>query len=199
MRITGGTWRGRRLAGPEGKGEGAAIRPTSDRLRESLFNILAHGLGDPVTGAQVIDLFAGTGALGLEALSRGARFALLVDEGAEARALIRANVEALGCGGATRVFRRDAGKLGTAPAGAKFTLAFLDPPYGKDLAGLALAGLRDGGWLAAGALCVVEEAGEAQVAAPPGFEQVDRRDYGGTQLVILRFGADLPSGPLSPS
>ena len=186
MRITGGMWRGRRLSSPAGQGVSAAIRPTSDRLRESLFNILAHGLADPVTGAHVIDLFAGTGALGLEALSRGARFALLVDDGAEARALIRANAEALGCGGATRVFRRDATKLGAAPAEQLFTLAFLDPPYGKNLAGLALAALRDGGWLAAGALCIVEETGEAQVAPPPGYDLVERRDYGDTQVVFLK-------------
>ena len=207
MRITGGIWRGRRLAGPQakgqskgaGKGAAAPIRPTSDRLRESLFNILAHGMGDPVSGARVLDLFAGTGALGLEALSRGARFALLVDAGAEARALIRANVEALGCGGATRVFRRDATKLGAAPAGEKFGLAFLDPPYGKGLAGRALTSLHDGGWLAQGALCVVEETGEAELAAPAEFEAVDRRDFGGTQLLILRFGGVLPSASLSPS
>jgi 16S rRNA (guanine966-N2)-methyltransferase len=190
MRITGGAWRGRKLVGPSGQGANAAIRPTSDRLRESLFNILAHGLGDPMTGARVIDLFAGTGALGLEALSRGARFALLVDDGAEARALIRANVEALGCGGATRVFRRDATKLGAAPAGEPFTLAFLDPPYGKGLAEPALAALRDGGWLAAGALCIVEETGEARIAVPAGFEQVDRRDYGETQMLIVRHAPD---------
>jgi 16S rRNA (guanine966-N2)-methyltransferase len=193
MRITGGAWRGRKLEGPSGQGASAAIRPTSDRLRESLFNILAHGLGDPVTGARVIDLFAGTGALGLEALSRGARFALLVDDGAEARALIRANVEALGCGGATRIFRRDATKLGAAPAGDRFGLAFLDPPYGEGLAEPALAALRDGGWLTQGALCIVEETGETRIAIPAGFELVDRRDYGGTQALILRHGAGLPS------
>ena len=186
MRITGGAWRGRALNGPAGQGANAAIRPTSDRLRESLFNILAHGLGDPVAGARVIDLFAGTGALGLEALSRGARFALLVDDGAEARALIRANVEALGCGGASRVFRRDATKLGAAPAGERFAVAFVDPPYGKGLAGPALAGLRDGDWLAVGALCIVEESETAVITPPSGFTEVDRRAYGDTQLLILR-------------
>jgi Conserved hypothetical protein 95 len=108
MRIVGGRLGGRTLAGPKSQ----AIRPTSDRLRESLFNILAHGHGDPVTGARVLDLFAGTGALGLEAVSRGAGFALLIDDGAEARALMRQNVEALGLGGVTRIFRRDATKLG---------------------------------------------------------------------------------------
>ena len=189
MRITGGAWRGRMLAGPRGQGDAAALRPTSDRLRETIFNILAHGLGDPVTGARVIDLFAGTGALGLEALSRGARFALLIDDGAEARALLRANVEALGCGGATRVFRRDATRLGAAPAGDGFSLAFLDPPYGKGLAGAALAGLRDGGWLAPGALCVVEESAAAEVVVPEGFDVADERGQGDTRLLILRQAA----------
>src|SRR6185369_7241952 len=102
MRIVGGRLRGRALAAPKSLG----IRPTADRLRESLFNVLAHAYGDPVTGARVLDLFAGTGALGLEALSRGAAFALLVDDGAEARALIRGNVDALGLGGATKIYRR---------------------------------------------------------------------------------------------
>src|ERR671911_2704043 len=110
MRIVGGRWRGRSLKGPSSD----AIRPTSDRLRETLFNILQHSYDDPIEGARVLDLFAGTGALGLEALSRGAAFALFVDEGAEARSLIRGNVEALGLGGTTRIFRRDAAKLGPA-------------------------------------------------------------------------------------
>src|SRR6201997_1545815 len=108
MRVVGGRLRGRNLASPSSRD----IRPTADRLRESVFNILIHAYGDPISGARVIDLFAGTGALGLEAISRGAAFSLFIDEGAEARALIRANVEALGLGGVTRVFRRDATKLG---------------------------------------------------------------------------------------
>src|SRR5271165_7013114 len=154
MRIVGGRLGGRTLAGPKSQ----AIRPTSDRLRESLFNILAHGHGDPVTGARVLDLFAGTGALGLEAMSRGARFALFVDDGAEARALMRQNVEALGLGGVTRIFRRDATRLGAAHPNQPFGLVFLDPPYGKGLAEASLASLRDGGWLLPGALVIVEEA-----------------------------------------
>lgn len=165
-----------------------AVRPTSDRLRESLFNILAHGYGSVVEGARVIDLFAGTGALGLEALSRGARFALFVDDGTEARALLRANVEALGVGGRTKVFRRDATKLGAMPPGEAFTLAFLDPPYGRDLAPRALESLRDGGWLAPGALAVVEEAAGAAVAPPAGYEEIERRTYGDTQVLFLRAG-----------
>src|SRR6187431_3276632 len=124
MRIVGGRLRGRALAAPKSQ----AIRPTTDRLRESLFNILAHAYGDPVTDARVLDLFAGTGALGLEALSRGAAFTLFIDDGAEARALIRNNVEALGAGGASKVYRRDATRLGSAAPLEPFSLTFLDPP-----------------------------------------------------------------------
>src|ERR1700719_4791175 len=126
MRVVGGSLRGRALAAPKSQ----SIRPTADRLREALFNILIHAYGDPVSGARVLDLFAGTGALGIEALSRGAAFTLFVDDGAEARALIRANVEALGLGGVTRIFRRDATRLGAAHPVEPFALAFADPPYG---------------------------------------------------------------------
>jgi 16S rRNA (guanine966-N2)-methyltransferase len=182
MRIVGGRWRGRTLSAPKSQ----AIRPTADRLRESLFNILVHAYGDPIADARVLDLFAGTGALGLEALSRGAAFALFVDDGAEARALLRANVDALGAGGATKVYRRDATRLGPAEL-APFTLAFLDPPYGRGLAEKALASARDGGWLSLGALVVVEEAADAGFAPPPGFTELERRDYDDTQLIFLRL------------
>lgn len=182
MRIVGGRLRGRALAAPKS----LAIRPTADRLRESLFNILIHAHGDPVTGARVLDLFAGTGALGLEALSRGAAFALFVDEGVEARALLRANVEALGLGGVTRVFRRDATKLGAAHPVEPFSLVFADPPYGKGLAENALASARDGGWLTPDALIVVEEAADAAFMAPDGFDEIERRAYDDTILAFLR-------------
>ena len=182
MRIVGGRFRGRTLKGPSSQ----AVRPTSDRLRETIFNILAHGYEDAVENARVIDLFAGTGALGLEAVSRGARFALFVDEGSEARALLRENVEALGLGGLTRIFRRDATKLGDAPTGEKFDLAFLDPPYGKGLAPRALRALIEGRWLTDGALCVIEEAADEEIALPAGVELLDRRTYGDTQIVIAR-------------
>ena len=182
MRIVGGRLRGRRLAAPSS----AAVRPTGDRLRESLFNILAHAYGDPVSGARVLDLFAGAGALGLEALSRGAAFALFVDDGAEARALIRQNVEALGLGGATRIFRRDATRLGPVHPLAPFSLVFLDPPYGKGLAERALASAREGGWLAPDALIVVEDAAQPGFAAPEGFRELERRRYNDTELVFLR-------------
>jgi 16S rRNA (guanine966-N2)-methyltransferase len=181
MRIVGGRLRGRNLAAPKSD----AIRPTSDRLRESLFNVLAHAYGDPVTDARVLDLFAGTGALGIEAISRGAAFTLFIDDGAEARALIRQNVDALGLGAVTRVFRRDATNLGTAHPVEPFGLAFLDPPYRKNLAAPALAGMRNGGWLAPDALVVVEEAADAGFATPDGYAEVERRTYDDTALIFL--------------
>ena len=182
MRIVGGRLRSRALAGPKSQG----VRPTSDRSREALFNILAHAYGDPVMGARVLDLFAGTGALGLEAISRGAGFALFVDEGVEARALLRANIETLGLGGVTRIFRRDATRLGPAHPVEPFSLVFLDPPYGKGLAEKALASAREGGWLVPQALVVVEEAADAGFLAPEGFEELERRQYDDTAFVFLR-------------
>jgi 16S rRNA (guanine966-N2)-methyltransferase len=185
MRIVGGQHRGRALAAPRGRD----IRPTSDRLRESLFNILAHAYGDPVSGARVLDLFAGTGALGLEAMSRGAAFALFVDEGAEARALIRENVATLGLGGTTKIFRRDATKLGDAHPVEPFSLVFLDPPYGRRLAERALASARTGGWVTADALIVVEESTDAGFTSPDGFTELERRRYDDTELVFLNVVA----------
>jgi 16S rRNA (guanine966-N2)-methyltransferase len=182
MRIVGGRLRGRALAGPKSQG----IRPTADRLRESLFNILAHGFDDPVTGARVLDLFAGTGAMGIEAISRGAEFALFVDQGAEARALLRENIATLGLGGVSRIFRRDATELGEAHPVPPFSLAFLDPPYGQGLAAAALASARAGGWFAPDALAVIEEAVKAQFVAPEGFTEVDRRQYDDSEFVFLR-------------
>ncbi len=187
MRIVAGRLRGRVLNAPASR----AIRPTSERLRESIFDILTHRYPDLLEGARVVDLFAGSGALGIEALSRGANFALFVDDGAEARALLRGNVEQLGLGGMTRIWRADATKLGKAPAGAPFTLAFLDPPYGKGFAGPALAALAAGGWLAPGALCVVEEAAKAAITAPQGFVVEDERTYGDAKIVLLEVGAPL--------
>src|ERR1700739_2625046 len=178
MRVVGGRLRGGAMAGPKSK----TIRPTADRLRESLFNILAHAFDDPVTGARVLDLFAGTGALGIEALSRGAGCALFVDDGAEARALLRENVAALGLGGTSKIFRRDATKLGEAHPVVPFSLAFLDPPYGQGLAAAALASGRAGRWLTPEALVVVEEAAKAQFAPPEGFREVGRRRYDDTEL-----------------
>ncbi|MDC7789852.1 16S rRNA (guanine(966)-N(2))-methyltransferase RsmD [Rhodoplanes sp. TEM] len=184
MRIVGGRLRGRTLAGPRS----AAIRPTSDRLRESLFNILAHAYGDPVGDGRVLDLFAGTGALGLEAVSRGASFTLFVDDGAEARALIRQNVENLGLGGVTKIYRRDAQKLGLASPMPPFSLVFLDPPYGRGLAVPALAAARAGGWLKPDALVVVEESADAPLPALDGFQELERRVYDDTAVTFLRAG-----------
>jgi 16S rRNA (guanine966-N2)-methyltransferase len=182
MRIVGGKLRSRPLAGPKSD----AVRPTADRLRESLFNILTHSYGDPVPGARILDLFAGTGALGLEAISRGAAYALFVDEGIEARALLRDNVESLGLGGVTRIFRRDATRLGPAHPLEPFSLVFLDPPYGKGFAEMALISARDGGWLRPEALIVVEEAADAGFKTPEGFAELERRRYDDTEFVFLR-------------
>ena len=182
MRVVGGRLKGRNLASPSSRD----IRPTADRLRESLFNILVHAYGDPIEGARVLDLFAGTGALGLEALSRGAVFALFIDEGAEARALLRENVATLGLGGSTRIFRRDATKLGDARPIEPFSLIFLDPPYGKGLAEKALGSAQAGGWLAPDALIVVEEATGA-FNAPEGFAEIERRTYDDTEFIFLRL------------
>jgi len=182
MRVVGGKLRSRPIAGPKSD----AVRPTSDRLREALFNILMHAYGDPVAGARVLDQFAGTGALGIEAVSRGASYALFVDEGVEARALLRQNVETLGLGGVTRIFRRDATRLGPAHPLEPFDLVFLDPPYGRGLAEKALASAREGGWLKPQALIVVEEAADAGFTAPEGFEELERRTYDDTEFVFLR-------------
>ena len=181
MRIVGGRFRGRTLAGPASQ----AIRPTSDRLRETIFNILMHAYGDPVTGARVLDLFAGTGALGLEALSRGAAFAQFVDDGAEARALIRENVETLGVAGISRIFRRDAAKLGPVHPVQPFSLVFADPPYGKGLAEVSLVSARAGDWITSDALIVVEEE-KAAFVTPEGFEEIERRAYDTTEIVFVR-------------
>ena len=184
MRVTGGTFRGRNLVEPPD----SRVRPTSDKVRQAIFNILAHNdFGFALEDAKVIDLFAGTGALGIEALSRGAAFALFIDEAAESRALIRRNVEALGLTGVTKIWRRDARDLGPlgAGAGGPFNLAFLDAPYRKNLTEAALASLRHGRRLGEGAVVVAEAADGEMVAAPNGFTALDRRSYGETAVHIL--------------
>ena len=186
MRIIGGTYRGLTLA-DLGAGDPAAhLRPTSDRVRESLFNLLAHGpYGDPPPpqGARVLDLFAGTGALGLEALSRGAASVTFVDDGKPALALLRRNLARLGVEAETRVLARDATRLGANP-GPAYGLVFLDPPYGQGLGARALAAALAGGWLAPGALVVWEEA--VDQVPPAGLTVCDRRRYGETMIAILR-------------
>jgi 16S rRNA (guanine966-N2)-methyltransferase len=180
MRVIGGRLKGRTLKSPGLD----RVRPTSDRLRETIFNILIHAYGNPVEDARVIDLFAGTGALGFEALSRGANFALFVEQAAAACMVLRANIQALGLDSAARVLRRDARKLGIAPEREKYNLVFLDPPYRKGLAPQALAGLREGGWLARNALLVIEESAETGLALPEGFALGETRRFGGTQIVV---------------
>jgi 16S rRNA (guanine966-N2)-methyltransferase len=183
MRVIGGRLKGRNIASPATQ----AIRPTQDRLREALFNILMHAYENPMLEARVLDLFAGTGALGIEAVSRGAMFTLFVDNGSEARALLRNNVEALGLGGTTKVYRRDATDLGPAHPVEPFSLVFLDPPYRMKLAEKSLTSLRDGRWLTPGALAVVEESKDAAFVAPEGFEELERRAYDDTEFTFLRF------------
>lgn len=182
MRIVAGEFRGRTLLTPVDE----RIRPTSDRVRQTLFDILAHAYGDPVQGARVLDLFAGTGALGLEAISRGGAYVLFVEDGVEARGLIRGNVEAFGLTGRSRIFRRDATRLGDAGNLPSFDLAFADPPYGQGLGERALAAAVAGGWLADDALVVLEEPADAKIAAVAGLELVESRRIGETQVMFLR-------------
>lgn len=184
MRIVAGSLRGRPIAGPQHEG----LRPTSDRVREAVFNILAHGIEDfDLTGAKVLDLFAGTGALGLEALSRGAAYCLFVEDDADARGLIRSNIESLGLTGVTRIFRRDATSLGPAGRTDHFSLVFADPPYDKDLAARGLQSAAAGGWLLPGALAVVEERAAAEVTLPDTYSVLDRRTWGDTQVIFARW------------
>lgn len=183
MRIVGGEFRGRALMAPSGR----ETRPTADRLRQTIFDILAHGShGERIQGARVLDLFAGTGALGLEALSRGAAFSLFIEEAVAARAAIRTNIEALGLTGRTRVFRRDATRLGSAGTVAPFDLVFADPPYGKHLGEEALVSALAGGWLRPRALVVLEEAASTEFAKVAGLTLTDIRQVGDTQIVFLR-------------
>lgn len=184
MRIVAGRLRGRALATPDD----GAIRPTSDRVREAVFNILAHGIDDfALDGVRVLDLFAGTGALGIEALSRGAAFALLVEEDAAARGLIRLNIEAFGLTGQTRIYRRDATQLGPALPRERFGLVLADPPYGKGLGERAMAKAAEGGWLEPGAVAVLEERADVKVAWPEGFEPLDHRTWGDTAVHFARW------------
>jgi 16S rRNA (guanine966-N2)-methyltransferase len=184
MRIVGGQFKGRAIAAPPGRD----TRPTGDRAREAMFNILAHAEWSPgVEGRRVLDLYAGSGALGLEALSRGASFALFVETDSAARGAIRDNIEALGLFGATRIHRRDATDLGLKPAGLgdPFDLVFLDPPYGKGLGEATLAKIGKGGWITRDALIVLE-VGAAETPALPAFETLDTRDYGAAKVLFLK-------------
>jgi 16S rRNA (guanine966-N2)-methyltransferase len=186
MRVTAGRLGGRALVAPDD----ARLRPTSDKVRQAIFNILAHkdfGVGFTLEDARVIDLFAGTGAMGIEALSRGSRYCLFIDDHAESRALIRQNVEALGLTGVTKIWRRDATDLGERSMDQPFNLAFLDPPYRKNLITPALASLRAGNWLAPNAIIVAEMAEDETLGNADGFTVLDDRLYGDTRLTTLRY------------
>ena len=183
MRIIGGEKRGSTIRTPRGQG----TRPTTDRVREAMFNIIAHGKDmPPLAGARVLDLFAGSGALGLEALSRGATFTLFVDTDTAARAAMRDNLVRLGLQGRGKIWRRDATKMGRCTPMKPFDIVFLDPPYGHGLARQALASLAEGGWLVPGALAVVEESARSPFTPPQGFSLLDERSYGDTVVRFLR-------------
>ncbi|WP_416356960.1 RsmD family RNA methyltransferase [Aureimonas phyllosphaerae] len=182
MRIVAGALKGRPLATPSTD----AIRPTSERHRGALFDILAHGLGVRFEDGRVLDLFAGTGALGLEAMSRGCRYGVFVEESADGRGLIRTNIEAFGLGGRTKILRRDATRLGDAGTIDPFDLVLADPPYGRRLGEAALAGALAGGWLASQAVVVLEEALDAPFEPVPGLDLLDERAMGETRLRFLR-------------
>jgi 16S rRNA (guanine966-N2)-methyltransferase len=188
MRIVSGRFRGRTLKAP---GD-AALRPTSDKVRQAIFNILEHaGFANQFSleGARVVDLFAGTGALGLEALSRGAKYCLFIEDAAESRAIIRENVEALGLTGASKIWRRDATNLGALDTLAPFNLAFLDPPYRKGLIAPTLTGLASGGWLNPNALVIAEAAEDEAMPVVDGFEILDDRVYGDTRIAFMHLTA----------
>ena len=183
MRIVAGKFKGASLEAPKG----LSTRPTSDRVRQALFNVLEHGPARfEFEGARVLDLFAGTGALALEALSRGARYAVLIEEDAAARAAIRRNVEALSLTGVTKIWRRDATRLGEAGTLQPFDLVFCDPPYGKGLGERALAAAAAGGWVAKRAIAVLEERADSEIAWPAPFEEIDRRRYGDTVIALAQ-------------
>jgi 16S rRNA (guanine966-N2)-methyltransferase len=183
MRIVAGKFRGASIAAPKGLG----TRPTSDKVRQALFNLLEHGAPRfEFEGARVLDLFAGSGALGLEALSRGARFALFVEDDSAARAAIRRNVEALGLTGVTKIWRRDATRLGEAGTLQPFDLIFCDPPYGKGLGEKALAAAMAGGWVRGEAVVALEERTGTEIAWPAPFQEIDRRRYGDTEIALAR-------------
>jgi 16S rRNA (guanine966-N2)-methyltransferase len=191
MRIVGGRFKGHHLVTPEG----SATRPTSDRVRESIFNILAHGIsGFTLEGARVLDLFAGTGALGFEALSRGARWCHFIEEQTAARGIIRANADKLGVIGQCKIWRRDAADLGLCAPLAKFDLAFADPPYSKGLGEKSLRSVINGGWLNEGAVVVLEESDQAVIPQIEGLELVDERSYGETRVRFFTFMGSPPSG-----
>lgn len=185
MRIVSGTLKGRAISTPEG----AATRPTSDRARQAVFNVLEHAAwSEPLRGMRVLDLFAGSGALGFEALSRGASFCLFVETDDAARGCIRENADSFGLMGATRVHRRSATDLGLRPGstGEAFDIAFLDPPYRQGLCEVALERLLEGNWLKPDALVVIERGSNEPPIETLGYLQLDTRQYGAAQVMFLK-------------
>ena len=186
MRIVSGLFKGRQLLAPEG----SITRPTSDRARESIFNVLAHAdWSRPIEGTRVIDAFAGSGALGIEALSRGAEFCLFIETESRARGCIRDNIEKFNLFGNTRIHRRSAVDLGAKPAsvGERFDIVFMDPPYGYNLVPSALKTLAAGGWVKPGALAVAETGPDDPEVQAPGWETLDRRTYGPADVTFLAY------------
>ena len=183
MRIVGGKYKGRALKAPQTQ----AIRPTTDRVRENLFNVISHNYGDHLDNTRVLDLFAGTGALGIEALSRGARFALFIENSIEGRGLLRENIDNLSLQGHSKVFRRDATSLGQIGSMAQFDLVFLDPPYDQGFGEKSAAALIEGGWLSPSALLILEESRKSAPDTLAGFERLDTKTYGATNISIFRL------------
>ncbi|QLF69527.1 16S rRNA (guanine(966)-N(2))-methyltransferase RsmD [Peteryoungia desertarenae] len=183
MRIVGGEFRGRALATPKSN----AIRPTTDRTRESLFNILAHAHAGALDGTRILDVFAGTGAVGLEAISRGCKSALFVENSVEGRSLLWENIEALGLHGRARILRRDATSLGPANNIDPFDILFADPPYGKGLGEKAFLAAHEGGWLLPGALAILEERADVMISVDPVFSFIEERGFGDTKMYFFSY------------
>ncbi len=183
MRIVGGEFRGRTLAAPKSND----IRPTVDRTRESLFNIIGHVYPEALQQTRVIDLFAGTGAVGLEALSRGCRQALFVENSVEGRGLLWENIDHLALHGRARILRRDATKLGPNGTIEPFNLLFADPPYGRGLGEAAMLAAYSGGWLAPGALAILEERADVAPSVDPVFRPLEQRLFGDTRMHFFRY------------
>ena len=188
MRIVGGKLKGRTLNLPKA----SHIRPTTDRVREAIFNILSHNDYSDLDGAFVLDLFAGTGALGFEALSRGAKYCLFVENEPNARAIIRQNIDAYALHGVTKIFRRDATNLGDTTNPAQYQFAFLDPPYRKGYCEKALAALDEGGWLEREALIIAEENAAVEITIPQNYSLLEKRTYGDTSIWFLRYSPQTP-------
>jgi 16S rRNA (guanine966-N2)-methyltransferase len=186
VRIVGGEFKGRSLATPRSHD----IRPTTDRTRESLFNILSHSYPEALDGTRMLDCFAGTGAVGLEALSRGVSAALFVETSVEGRGLLRTNIETMGLQGRARIFRRDATSLGPVGTMEPFDLMFADPPYGKGLGEQAFQAAAAGGWLNKGALAILEERGDIEPDVGPSFTHLDMRAFGDTKMHFYRYASE---------